>query len=266
MSPCCQCLLRFMLIDFVSGLIILARVQLIFKWLCLCYHCFNNVQLILCWLLVIEWLWFWSHYFSKVPFDFMSIVNLCLCFHCFKVQLIMCFCSHCFRSNWFCCLWSHYFKSNWMCFCFHCFRSNWFCIYAPIILGPIECVSTSTVSATVQLIALAKIECTWFVQIWASVAITCLIFVVLIQSCWVVEYFDVIMLSETQCATSTFVWAWMHVCLKVFACLYVCLRECESALCTYCRSWMSFLHKLKLKEPSQFLWHQASIDPNWWIT
>ncbi len=115
MSPCCQCLSKFMLNDFVSGLTILARVQLILEWLCFCSHCFNNVQLILCWLLVPEWLWFWSHYFSKVPFDSMSIVNLCLCSHCFKVQLIMCFCSHCFRSNWF-------------------------CIYDPTILNPIECV------------------------------------------------------------------------------------------------------------------------------
>ncbi len=143
------------------------------------------------------------------------------------------------RSNWMCFCF-HCFRSNWMCFCSHCFRSNWFFIYAPIILSPIECVSTSTVSTTVQLIALAKIECTWFVQIWVCGAIGCLIFAVLMQSCWVVEYFDVIMLSETQCATSIFVWTWMHVCLKVFACLYVCLRECESALCTYCRSWMAF--------------------------
>jgi hypothetical protein len=135
-----------------------------------------------------------------------------------------------------------------MWFCSHCFRSNWFCIYAPTILGPIECASTSIVSTRVQLIALAKIECTGFVQIWVCGAIACLIFAMLMQSCWVVEYFDVIMLNETHCATSLFVWTWMHVCWKVFACLYVCLRECENALCPYYQSWMSFLHKLELKE------------------
>ncbi len=129
MCPCCQCLLRFMLVlnDFVFGPTIFARVQLILEWLCFCSHCFNNVQLILCWLLVPKWLWFWSPYFSKVPFDFISIVNLCFCSHCFKVQLIMCFCSHCFRSNWF-------------------------CIYDPTILGPIECVFVLIVSSPIDFV------------------------------------------------------------------------------------------------------------------
>jgi hypothetical protein len=48
------------------------------------------------------------------------------------------------------------------------------------------------------LIALAKIECTLFVQIWVCGAVACLIFVVLMQNCRVAEYFDAIMLSETQ--------------------------------------------------------------------
>jgi hypothetical protein len=135
-----------------------------------------------------------------------------------------------------------------MCFYSHCFRSNSFLISSPTILGPIECVSTSIISAKVQLITLAKIECTWFVRIWVYGVIACLIYVMLMQSCWVAKYFDMIMLSETQCAISIFVWAWMHVCLKVFACLCVCLRESESSFCTCCRSWISFLHKLELKE------------------
>jgi hypothetical protein len=56
MSPCCQCILRFMLVlnDFVSGPTILARVQLILSWFLFLNGyvyaptCFNKVQLILC--------------------------------------------------------------------------------------------------------------------------------------------------------------------------------------------------------------------------
>ncbi len=74
------------------------------------------------------------------------------------------------------------------------------------LLGPIECVYASTILIKVQLIALAKIECKWFVQIWVYGAIACLIFVMLMQSCWVAKYFDVIMLSETQLQNSLFRW------------------------------------------------------------
>jgi hypothetical protein len=136
-----------------------------------------------------------------------------------------------------------------MCLCYNCFRSNWLCIiFTPIVLGPIKCVYASIISTRVQLIALAKIECTWFVQIWVCCAITCLIFVTLMKSCWVAKYFYVIMLSEIQCATSIFVWAWMHVCLKVFAFLCVCLRKSKNALCIYSQILMLVLHKLELNE------------------
>jgi hypothetical protein len=40
----------------------------------------------------------------------------------------------------------------------------------------------------------------------------------------------------------------MHVCLKVFAYLCVCLRNFESALYAYYQSLMSILHKLEFKE------------------
>jgi len=44
----------------------------------------------------------------------------------------------------------------------------------------------------------------------------------------------------------------MHICLKVFASLCVCLRKSKSALCIYCRSLMLVLHKLELQELANF--------------
>ncbi len=98
----------------------------------------------------------------------------------------------------------------------------------------------------VQLIAQAKIECTWFVQIWVCGAIVYFIFTMLMQSCKILwcDYVE----CSTQCATLIFVWTWMHVYLKVFACLCVCLRKFESALYTNYQNLMSILHKLELKE------------------
>ncbi len=120
---------------------------------------------------------------------------------------------------WFYVFAPTFLRSNWLCvFIAIILGPIDFVIFVPIVLGPIECVYASIVSAWVRLIALAKIECTWFVWIWVCGVVACLIVVMLMHNCWVAEYFDVIMLSETQCATSISVWTWMHVCLKVFVC------------------------------------------------
>jgi hypothetical protein len=164
------------------------------------------------------------------------------------------------------CFYFHCFKYNWICFYSHCFRSNLFCIYVPTILGPIECVAPSTVFARVQLvqfIALPKIECTWFVRIWV-----CGELLVSFLLCWckVVELQNTLMWLCRVCNSMCNFCMNLNACLLESFCLLVCMPK---------KVWKCILHQLPkfnvnfaqvgVQGTSQFLWHQAWRDPNWWI-
>ncbi len=178
--------------------------------------------------------WFYVGCWFLNGCDFAPIVSA-------RLHMILCFCSHYFKVQLIMCIYSYCFRSNWMCLCLHCFS-----------VGPIDCPSSN-----------------WMYMICADLSLWC--------NC----LFDFCNVDAKLLSYKIFWYdyvKWNSICnINFRLSLNACLCEGFCLLvCMLNKVWECTLRlplklnvifaQARVQKTSQFLWHQTSWDPNWWIT